>query len=112
MSRPLTAEERVEAVLVCISGMTFDADGDDWARKVKPVITRAIRKAEQTERYNYDGAMSDLESLLKAVIARINGEKDMVSLAEYLRLNYPKQAAAIRSTEAPGRAEAKTYHVA
>ena len=53
-------------------------------------IAAAIKEAVEIERG------SDLEHLLTAVIARINGEKSMETLAEYIGLNYPKQAKAIK----------------
>lgn len=46
-------------------------------------------------RMNYEGAMSDLDSALDVLISRINGEKDMESAAEWIRLNYPSKSSAI-----------------
>ena len=58
-------------------------------------------KAERdAERFNYDGALSDIDSLLRVLIRRINGEADLASAAEWVRLNYPLAAEAIR-TQAP-----------
>lgn len=61
--------------------------------------TEAERKLAD-ERLNYEGAMSDIDSLLKVLIRRINGEADLASAAEWVRLNYPIAAEAIISKEA------------
>jgi hypothetical protein len=52
----------------------------------------AIRAA----RDNYDGALADIDSALDVLIRRINGEADLASAAEWVRLNYPKHAERLR----------------
>ncbi|WP_292036770.1 MULTISPECIES: hypothetical protein [unclassified Brevundimonas] len=61
--------------------------------------TEAERKLAD-ERLNYEGALSDIDSLLTVLIRRINGEKDLASAAEWVRLNYPLAAEKIISKEA------------
>ncbi len=94
---PPTPQERAEEIVAIINGMTFDGEQDTWARKVTPVIRRQVEEAERMEQYNYDGAMADLDNLLTAVIARLNGERPFDTLAEYIRMKYPKRAKELRS---------------
>ena len=47
--------------------------------------------------WNYEGAMSDLDSAISVLIKRINGEADLASAAEWVRLNYPKRAGEIKA---------------
>ena len=45
--------------------------------------------------WNYEGAMADLDSAITVLIRRINGEADLASAAEWVRLNYPSRASEI-----------------
>ncbi|QBX38638.1 hypothetical protein E4M02_10985 [Brevundimonas sp. S30B] len=49
---------------------------------------------------NYEGAMSDLNSVLDVLIRRINGEASLESAAEWVRLNYPDRAKALSTRPA------------
>lgn len=48
------------------------------------------------DQWDYEGAMSDLDSVLDVLIKRINGEADLESAAEWVRLNYPEKAKGIK----------------
>ena len=59
--------------------------------------------------WNYEGAMSDLDSAISVLIKRINGEADLASAAEWVRLNYPKRAGEIKAQPDARAAEAPAY---
>ena len=46
-----------------------------------------------------DGVKDDLDAALDALIRRINGEADLASAAEWVRLNYPSRAKDLRPAE-------------
>lgn len=51
---------------------------------------------------NDDGLKDDLDAALDALIRRINGEADLASAAEWVRLNYPDRAKDLRPVEVAG----------
>lgn len=50
---------------------------------------------------NYEGALSDCQAAVTVLIRRINGEADLASAAEWIRLNYPKRAAELAQPLSP-----------
>lgn len=50
----------------------------------------------EEQRLNYEGAMADLDAVLDVLVRRINGEADLASAAEWLRMNYPEKAQALK----------------
>lgn len=48
--------------------------------------------------YNYMGLQEDLKSAVSVLIRRINGDADVASAAEWVRLNYPDRAGEITSS--------------
>lgn len=107
---PLTAEEVDEIQREW--NRAYGARGlGHWAKEYGGVLIESyhhqaalLKEAEmaiEMERLNYEGALSDIDSLITAFYRRIRGEADMVSGFEWLMLNYPKQTRSLAKLTAP-----------
>lgn len=70
-------------------------------------LLAAAPKAEPD--WNYEGAMADLQSAITVLIRRINGEADLASAAEWVRLNYPSRASEIVAHPEAPKVEQEPY---
>jgi hypothetical protein len=86
----------------------FECDGElhgPFCPACNPEIKAAI-EAQEAKRWclNYKGAIADLESALDVLVSRINGEKDLASAADWVRVNYPRLASKIAPRSSPADA--------
>lgn len=73
-----------------------------YKRKIKE-----LKKSIEEEKMNYEGALSEIDSVLEVLVTRINGHKTLESSIDWLLLNYPKLKSKIENREP----ENKNYHI-
>lgn len=97
-----------------IAAASADASWRETLRKERDARLHEVRLKEAGRikidqwKDKADGLQSDLECALEVLVRRINGEADLASAAEWVRLNYPLLAARLNAS--PDTAPAATSH--
>ena len=84
-------QQSVSSNDACVSRVSYNAASSSAGKE--PARDRTIDHLE----YTIDGLRCDLDSALDVLIRRINGEADLDSAANWLRLNYPGRSEQINS---------------